>query len=82
MLARSFTRMSGQPTFNQKESFLKEAKELAMTFQVSFTSDHWADEHALGAQKYNAKTGKSYILPVHQLISSGPKNPRRPIDTG
>lgn len=66
VLARPFTRIAGKPTYEQKEAFLEEAEDLAMTFTVSYP---WTGEHGLltkvmGAQKYLAKTTKVYVPPV------------------
>ena len=36
VLARPFTRVAGKPTFEQKESFIEEAEDLAMSFSVSY----------------------------------------------
>ena len=70
VLARPFTRVAGKPTFEQKESFIEEAEDLAMSFSVSYT---WAGEHGLlaeiqGWHKYNAKTGKHYVAPVRPPV--------------
>ena len=35
VLARPFTRVTGKPTFEQKEAFIEEAEDLAMSFLVS-----------------------------------------------
>ena len=65
VLATPFTRVPGQPTFEQKEIFLAEATDLALEFTVSYP---WAGEHGLlakvlGAVKYLAKTGETYAEP-------------------
>ena len=71
VVARPFTRVAGQPTFEQKEKFLAEAEALAIDFTVSYP---WADEHGLlaevmGAAKYLSKTGETYVAPVHPSIA-------------
>ena len=58
--ARPFTRVPGQPTFEQREKILKE---LVMSFAVSYL---WAREHGLltkvmGAPKYQIKTSRNYV---------------------
>ena len=70
VLARPFTRVAGKPTFEQKESFIEEAEDLAMSFSVSYT---WAGEHGLlaeiqGWHKYSAKMGKHYVAPVRPPV--------------
>ena len=66
VIATPFTRVAGQPTFEQKEKFLVEAETLAINFTVSYP---WAGKHGLlaevlGAAKYHAKTGEVYVAPV------------------
>ena len=66
VMARLLTRITGKPTYEQKEKFIEEAEELAMAFTVSYL---WAEQHGLlaevmGAHKYHAKTGKIYVPPV------------------
>ena len=61
--ARPFTRVTGKPTYEQKEKFIDEAEELAMGFTVSYP---WSGAHGLlaevmGAHKYLAETGKNYV---------------------
>ena len=71
VLATPFTRVTGQPTFEQKENFQAEAEDLALKFTVSYP---WAGKHrllanVLGAAKYLAKTGKVYVAPVRQPVA-------------
>ena len=71
VVATGFTRVVGQPTFEQKENFLAEAEALAINFVVSYI---WAGEHGLlaeimGAAKYLAKTGEVYVAPVRPPIA-------------
>ena len=59
VLARPFTRVTGKPTFEQKEKFIEEAEDLAMNFAVSYP---WSGQHGLlaeimGAHKYLTETG-------------------------
>ena len=68
--ARPFTRVTGKPTYEQKEKFIEEAEELAMAFTVSYT---WSGAHGLlaevmGARKYLAETGKHYVPPVRPPV--------------
>ena len=70
VVANPFTRVPGQPTFEQKEAFISECEEVALQFTVSYP---WAGEHGLlaevaGATKYLATTGKAYVAPVRPLI--------------
>ena len=71
VVATGFTKINGQPTFEQKENFLAEAEALAINFVVSYI---WAGEHGLlaeifGAAKYLAKTGEVYVAPVRPPIA-------------
>ena len=66
VISKQFTRIPGLPTWEQKESFILEASELAMSFTVTYP---WAGDHGLlaeilGQAKYLAKTGKNYVPPV------------------
>ena len=66
VVARPFTRVTGKPTYEQKEKFIEEAEELAMAFTVSYT---WSGAHGLlaeimGDRKYLAETDKHYVPPV------------------
>ena len=68
--ARPFTRLTGKPTYEQKERFIDEAEELAMGFTVSYP---WSGAHSLltevmGARKYLAETGKHYVPPVRPPV--------------
>ena len=68
--ARPFTRVTGKPTYEQKEKFIDEAEELAMGFTVSYT---WSGAHGLfaevmGARKYLAETGKHYVPPARPPV--------------
>ena len=70
VLARLFTRVTGKPTYEQKEKFIDEAEELAMAFTVSYP---WAGQHGLlakvmGAHKYHAETGKNYVPPARPPV--------------
>ena len=66
VLARPFTRVTGKPTYEQKEKFIDKAEELAMAFTVSYP---WSRQHGLlagvmGTHKYLAETGKNYVPPA------------------
>ena len=68
--ARPFTRVTGKPTYEQKEKFINEAEELAMGFTVSYP---WSGAHGLlaevmGAHKYLAETGKNYVPPARPPV--------------
>ena len=70
VVGRPFTRIPGQPTWEQKEKFLEEAGELAMEFTVSYD---WAGDYGLLAEirgpiKYHVKTGKVYTPPARPLV--------------
>ena len=70
VLARPFTRVTGKPTFEQKEKFIEEAEGLAMNFAVSYP---WSGQHGLlaeimGAHKYLAETGKHYVPPARPPV--------------
>ena len=45
--ARPFTRVTGKPTYEQKQKFIDEAEELAMGFTVSYT---WSGARGLLAE--------------------------------
>ena len=78
VVGRPFTRVPGQPTWEQKQKFLEEAEEWAMEYMVNYD---WAGDHGLlaeimGRDKYYAKTGKWYTPPVrppvvHPDVSAG-----------
>ena len=51
VLARPFTRVTGKPTFEQKEKFLEEAEELAMNFAVTYP---WSGAYGLLAKVMGA----------------------------
>ena len=63
VLARPFKRVTGKPTFKQKQKLIKGAEELAMSFLVSYP---WADEHGLlakvmGVHKYHVKNPFAHL---------------------
>ena len=68
--ARPFTRVTGKPTYEQKEKFIDEAEELAMGFTVSYT---WSVARGLlaevmGTRKYLDETGKHYVPPARPPV--------------
>ena len=70
VLTRPFTRVTGKPTYEQKEKAIGKAEELAMAFIVSYP---WAGQRGLlakvmGAHKHLAETGKNYVSPAHPSL--------------
>ena len=64
--ARSFTRVCGRPTWENKEVFLAKARETAMIFDQVFYN--WCGEYGLlaeieGTNKYKTLTGLDYTAP-------------------
>ena len=63
--ARPFTRVTGKPTYEQKEKFIDETEELAMALTVLYP---WSGPHGLlakvmGAHKYLARRAKTTYHP-------------------
>ena len=64
--AAPFTQIPGKPSWQQKETLVTKAGDLAMTHHVSYP---WSDGNGLlaviqGAEKYLEETGLDYVQPV------------------
>ena len=68
--ARPFTRVTGKPTYEQKEKTIDEAEELVTGFTVLYP---WSGAHGLlsevmGAHKYLAESCKHYVPPARPPV--------------
>ena len=63
--AAPFTWIPGKPSWQQKETLVKEAEDIAMAHHISYP---WSDGNGLlaviqGAEKYLVTSGQNYVQP-------------------
>ena len=79
-IARPFTRIPGNPSWEDKENLLEEAEEMALEMEVSYD---WSDGYGLlsevqVASKYLVTTGLAYVAPLRPYVNDARINAQPP----